>query len=138
MEYVIEGKCFIPKEELKATYNVVEVNNMLRNLQSKMLVKACKWAIAKAKDNKGGFLHYMLNDIEDYKNNKNMRYHLNIIDGNVELPDELCGEYTDFDKAYDDLFQFVHSFDGKLQVDGRIIGQNGHDVDYSSSLKFDF
>lgn len=63
-----------------------------------------------------------------------MKYHLNIIDGNVELPNELRGEYTDLDKAYEVLGDFVHSFDGKLQVDGRVIDEDGEDVDYSSSI----
>lgn len=63
-----------------------------------------------------------------------MKYHLNIIDGNVELPSELQIEYTDLDFAYSALADFVHSFDGELQVDGRVVDENGEDVEYCNSL----
>lgn len=64
-----------------------------------------------------------------------MKYHINIIDGNVELPERLQGEYEDINEAYHDLFDFIHSFDYEKQVDGRIVDtETGEDVEYSSSL----
>lgn len=62
------------------------------------------------------------------------KYHLNIIDGNIELPDTINIEYTDLDKAYAVLTEFIHSFDGVLQVDGRICDEDGEDIEYRSSV----
>lgn len=63
-----------------------------------------------------------------------MKYHLNIIDGNVDIPKEIDIEYNDFDNAYDALEDFVHSFDYEMDVCGRIIDENGEDVDYCNSF----
>lgn len=63
-----------------------------------------------------------------------MKYHLNIIDGNVELPVKLQGEYEDLNEAYHDLFDFVHSFDEGKDVCGRIVDEDGEDVDYCNSI----
>lgn len=65
---------------------------------------------------------------------KKAPYHLNIIDGNVKLPSELQREYDNPEEAYEALGNFVHTFDGKLQVDGRVIDCDGNDWDYSSSI----
>lgn len=65
-----------------------------------------------------------------------MKYHLDIIDGDVELPIELQDEYTDIDFAYSALADFVHSFDGIKQVDGRVLDEDGEDVEYSSSIMY--
>lgn len=63
-----------------------------------------------------------------------MKYHLNIIDGNVEIPKKLDVEYTDLNTAYHTLEAFVHSFDYEKDVCGRVIDQNGNDIDYCNSI----
>lgn len=64
-----------------------------------------------------------------------MKYHLNIIDGNVDIPKEIDLEYDDVLIAYENLFKFVHSFDDTdLQVDGRVVDENCEDIMYSSSI----
>ena len=63
-----------------------------------------------------------------------MKYHLNIIDGNVELPENLQKEYEDVNEAYHDLFDFIHCFDYEKDVCGRICDENGEDIDYVNSL----
>lgn len=62
-------------------------------------------------------------------------YHLNIIDGNVDIPDMIDIEYESLEDACEILSRFVHSYDGTgIQVDGRVVDADGEDVDYSSSL----
>lgn len=63
-----------------------------------------------------------------------MKYHLNIIDWCVPIPKEIDREYDDLDEAYENLAKFVHSFDGIRQVDGRVIDEDGEDIEYSSSI----
>lgn len=63
-----------------------------------------------------------------------MKYHLNIIDGNVEIPKKLDVEYTDLNTAYHTLEAFVHSFDYEKDVCGRVIDTDGNDIDYCNSL----
>jgi len=61
-------------------------------------------------------------------------YHLGIIDWTVELPEDIDKEYTDLDDAYEALSKFVHTFDGKMLVDGRVLDEDDEDVEYVSSL----
>lgn len=63
-------------------------------------------------------------------------YRISIIEGDVELPDELNREYDDLNEAYDDLCVFVHSYDYQLQVDGRVLDENDEDVEYASSIMY--
>lgn len=72
-----------------------------------------------------------------------MKYHLDIIDGNVELPEGLRGEYDDLNEAYHDLCDFVHSYDetpshkGK-DVWGEVVDEDGEKIDYCESIRLDF
>lgn len=72
--------------------------------------------------------------VEELRGIKRPTYHLGIIDHNVEIPKEIDKEYTDINEAYEALSEFVHSFDGIMQVDGRVMNNAGDDEDYSSSI----
>lgn len=75
-----------------------------------------------------------LKGIFKHKEEKPMKYHLDIIDKNVRLPLQIDKEYDNIDDAYSALSKFVHTFDGIIQVDGRVCDEDGEDVDYSSSI----
>lgn len=66
--------------------------------------------------------------------NLGKRYHLNIISGAVTLPEELCGEFSNLNDACSRCADFVHSYDDIMQVDARVVDENGDDVEYYSSL----
>lgn len=63
-----------------------------------------------------------------------MKYHLNIIDGNVELPKNLQKEYEDLNEAYHDLSDFVHAFDFDVDISGRVVDEDGEDIEYCTTL----
>ena len=63
-------------------------------------------------------------------------YRISIIEGDVDLPEELDREYDDLDEAYNDLCAFVHSYDGIMQVDGRVLDEDDEDVEYASSIMY--
>lgn len=63
-----------------------------------------------------------------------MKYHLNIIDGNVEIPKEIDIEYDDIDTAYEALRNFVHQYDYEDDVCGRVVDEDGEDIEYCNSI----
>ena len=73
------------------------------------------------------FLDFNVNDLYH-------TYHLNIIDGNVNIPQDYDKEYDTLEAAVDALTELIHSYDGKSQVDGRVCDENDEDIDYCSSM----
>lgn len=61
-------------------------------------------------------------------------YRLGIIDHSVSIPEDIDKEYDSIDEAYEALSKFVHSYDGIMQVDGRVMDEDDEDVEYASSI----
>ena len=49
-----------------------------------------------------------------------MRYRLRILDWTVDFPKGFQTDYDDLEKAYEPLSNFVHQYDGKLEVTGTV------------------
>ena len=78
----------------------------------------------------------IVQDLTPYlsKYNRKSLYRLGIIDHNVSIPEDIDKEYDSIDEAYEALSKFVHSFDGVMQVDGRVLDEDDEDIEYISSI----